>query len=229
MLSSWPFWSTTNDKGLLGQGDVMTSHVVIVFICSAVTFVSFFIIDFIADRAHGKVARGLRALGKAVCLMLGLAWEAAFWEGVHKMSAGMELQEKTSRMLVVTLSSLTLVAIVMPAWIMYIVPHTIELKDEELHVKDYDDHESPAHTPVNKSMGMVTMHGDFINDGSESRSTSGGNDSQSGTGTLPPPADEEAPNVEEESVQPRSAASESKEAHSCLAPAGSADSAVCAV
>merc|ERR1712032_403370 len=45
-------------------------------------------------------------------------------------------------MVAVIVSNLVFSTIVMPAWIMYIVPHTIELKDDELHVKDYDDHDS---------------------------------------------------------------------------------------
>lgn len=196
----------------------MTSHVVIVFLCTAVSFAGFFIIDFIADRMHGKFARGLRALGKAIMLMLGLAWEAAFWEGAHVMPQGMGLEEKTSRMLVVIFSSLILVAIVMPAWVMYLVPHSIELKDDELHVKDLEDHESPTHTPVH-SMSMKTMNGDAANDGFESRSTSDGNDAQSGPGTLTPPTDEEAPKVDEESAEPGCALSETMEPYSSAAPA----------
>jgi hypothetical protein len=136
------FWSATDDRGILGEGDVMTSHVVIVFFSSAITFIMFFAVDYSADRIHGLFARGLRALGKAFMLLLGLAWEGAFWEGAHSMSAGMELEDKTSRMLAVIFSSLAFCAIVMPAWIMYIVPHTIVVKDEEIHVKDYDDHEA---------------------------------------------------------------------------------------
>jgi hypothetical protein len=146
------FWSTTNDKGVLGQGDVMTSHVMIVFISSTVTLLMFFAIDYVADRTHGSIARGLRALGKAFMLLLGLAWEGAFWEGAHSMSNGMELDNKTERMIAVILLSLIFVAIVMPAWIMYIVPHTIEFKDDELHVKDYDDHEeSPTGVRVSRA------------------------------------------------------------------------------
>merc|ERR1719399_1524368 len=104
----------------------------------------FFVIDFIADRIQGHFSRGLRALGKAFMLLLGLAWEGAFWEGAHGMAAGMELEDKTSRMLAVIFSSLAFCAIVMPAWIMYIVPHTIEFEEDEIYVKDYDDHQSPA-------------------------------------------------------------------------------------
>lgn len=138
------FWSQTNNEGLLGEGDVMTSHVVIVIISSVVTFVLFFIMDFAADRLHGHLGRGLRASGKAVMLLLGLAFEGAFWEGAHQMTAGLELEDKTSRMIAVIVFSLTFTAIVMPAWIMYIVPHTIELEGDEVHVKDYDDHVSPC-------------------------------------------------------------------------------------
>merc|ERR1719399_2047699 len=98
----------------------------------------FFVIDFIADRIQGHFSRGLRSLGKAFMLLLGLAWESAFWEGSHAMSAGMELEDKTSRMLAVIFLSLGFCIIVMPAWIMYVVPHTIEVAEGEVHVKDYD-------------------------------------------------------------------------------------------
>lgn len=147
------FWSATDDNGLIGEGDVMTSHVVIVFISSAMTFGIFFIIDFAADRMHGHVGRGLRALGKSLMLLLGLAWEGAFWEGAHAMSDGMGLAEKTSKMIMVILCSLSLCAVVMPAWIIYIVPQTYNVHDGEIHAKDYDDHASPASTPK----GSITL------------------------------------------------------------------------
>merc|ERR1719359_1347688 len=82
-LLKMTFWKATADNGLIGQGDVMTSHVVIVFLSSVFTFAIFFVIDFAADRLHGHVGRGLRSLGKSLMLVLGLAWEGAFWEGAH--------------------------------------------------------------------------------------------------------------------------------------------------
>jgi len=147
------FWSATDDKGLLGEGDVMTSHLVVVFISSAITFTIFFMIDGAADRIHGRFSRGLRSLGKAFMLLLGLAWEGAFWEGAHSMSVGMGFEQRQPRMLVVIVLSLIFCGIVMPAWIIYIVPHTVEIEEDgELHAKDYDDHESPVaskpHTSV---------------------------------------------------------------------------------
>merc|ERR1719337_307181 len=66
----------------------MTSHLVVVFISSAITFTIFFMIDGAADRIHGRFSRGLRSLGKAFMLLLGLAWEGAFWEGAHSMAVG---------------------------------------------------------------------------------------------------------------------------------------------
>lgn len=158
------FWSATDDKGLLGEGDVMTSHLVIVFISSVLTFVTFFAIDFSADRIHGDFSRGLRSLGKAFMLLLGLAWEGAFWEGAHSMSQGMGLEDQTQRMLCVAVLSLAFSAIVMPAWIMYIVPYTLEVEEEsqELHIKDYDDHKSPkaSDSSPEGTGSMVTMKGD---------------------------------------------------------------------
>lgn len=137
------FWSTTDDNGVIGDGDIMTSHTVVVIISSAVTFATFFCIDFAADRIHGNFARGLRALGKAYMLLLGLAWEGAFWEGAHSIAVGMNLDHRSKRMLSVIGISLAFCGLVMPAWILYIVPRTIEMHDGELHVKDYDDHASP--------------------------------------------------------------------------------------
>lgn len=129
MLVKLTFWSATDDKGLLGDGDVMTSHLVIVFISSVLTFATFFVIDFVADRSHVDFKRGLRSLGKTFMLLLGLAWEGAFWEGAHSMSQGMGLENQTQRMLCVALLSLTFSAIAMPAWIMYVVPHTLEVEE----------------------------------------------------------------------------------------------------
>jgi hypothetical protein len=166
------FWSATNDNGVLGGGDVMTSHIVVVFISSAVTFSAFFVIDFIADRMHGHLARGLRALGKAFMIFLGLAWEGAFWEGSHSMAQGMGFESQTSRMLAVIVLSLAFCALVMPAWIMYIVPYTFEVEGDEVHIKDYDDHMSPkSEGKVEHSLSMVTMTGDVVPQGSSEGST----------------------------------------------------------
>jgi len=166
------FWSATDGKGLLGEGDVMTSHLVIVFISSVVTFVCFFLIDFFADRIHGNCSRGLRALGKAFMILLGLSWEGAFWEGAHSMVQGMGFESQSNQMMMVVLLSLVFCAIVMPAWIIYIVPHTLEVDEEQIHMKDYDDHESPNPTPTQRSGSMFTMTGEAnIDCMSDSQST----------------------------------------------------------
>lgn len=166
------FWSATDDNGILGGGNVMTSHVVIVFISSLVTFASFLILDYSADRLRGHFGRGLRSLGKSFMLLLGLAWEGAFWEGARSMSQGMNIENKAWRMMVVILSSFTLCAIVMPAWIIYIVPHSVELKEDELHIKDYDDHLSRLSPRSRKTTTtcVVTIAGQPIVD-DESGST----------------------------------------------------------
>lgn len=123
----------------------------------------FFAIDFAADRIHGKVARGLRSLGKAFMLLLGLTWEGAFWEGAHTMSQGMGFDDQTARMLMVVVLSLILCAIVMPAWIIHIVPHTFKEEHGELHMKDYDEHVSPAsHSGTPKLYGQVSGTGSHV-------------------------------------------------------------------
>jgi len=131
------FWSATDDKGFLGQGNLMMSHVVIVLLSSVVTFAMVFVIDFVADRTTPHLAAGMRACGESFMLMLGIAWEGAFWEGAHAMSVGMGFKEKAPRMVVVILLSLSLVAIVMPAWIIYIVPHTLHAHSE--HGEGHDE------------------------------------------------------------------------------------------
>jgi len=172
------FWSATDGKGLLGQGDVMTSHVVIVFISSVFSFAMFFIIDFGADRLHGHLGKGLRAFGKAFMILLGLAWEGAFWEGAHALGQGMGLENQTPRMLAVAMLSLALCAIVMPAWIIYIVPHTFQVVGGEIQAQDFDEHASPSTASRGMSMimpktaSMVTMCGEeAAESGCSARST----------------------------------------------------------
>jgi len=134
------FWSATNDNGVLGEGDVMTSHVVMVLICSTVTFAAEFMVDFVADRAPPHFAGGMRALGESFMLLLGLAWEGAFWEGAHAMAVGMKLESKSARMGAVILMSLSLCAVVMPAWIIYIMPSTLKAEHHEHGHDEYDEH-----------------------------------------------------------------------------------------
>jgi len=139
------FWSATDDKGVLGGGNIMTSHLVLVFLTSLVSFVLFFIIDAIADRSNGSFSRGLRALGKSLMLCLGLAWEGAFWEGAHSMSVGMGFDMRESRMLATIFFSVVFTAFVMPAYILFIVPHTMVMSSNgTIHVVDYGDHEEAA-------------------------------------------------------------------------------------
>lgn len=81
------------------------------------------------------------------------------------MSQGMGFEDSRMRMMVVIISSLIFCAIVMPAWIIHIVPHSIMLEDGQIHAKDYDDHESPsARNAVNRSASMKTHAGDYAGD-----------------------------------------------------------------
>eukprot|EP00931_Biecheleriopsis_adriatica_P090109 TRINITY_DN64143_c0_g1_i1.p1 TRINITY_DN64143_c0_g1~~TRINITY_DN64143_c0_g1_i1.p1 ORF type:complete len:745 (+),score=145.50 TRINITY_DN64143_c0_g1_i1:289-2235(+) len=140
----WQFWNVTDAKGLIGNGDVMIAKIVLALIFTCFAFVMIIVIDYAADRLP-KLEDALRSLGEAFVLLLGLSWESCFMEvmgAVLKNSS-----DEVVNTLVFVCMSAVLCLLVIPAWIMYILPNALghghcqedDADDEEHGEKDLAD------------------------------------------------------------------------------------------
>lgn len=112
----WQFWSSTSGQGV-GEGDRMTARMLLALISSIIAFVAIFVLDFLSDRNILET----RSLVNAFVVVMALAWEAAFDVAVQGVS---ELFEGTQFIVVEVALSVFLSAMVLPAWALYIFPHT---------------------------------------------------------------------------------------------------------
>lgn len=134
----WAFWFSTADDGL-GYGDKMTALLTIALCLSFVCFGGVFIIDIAAGNMarnnHGHNLAALVALGNALGLVMGLAWESTFHEAVTGIS---QLQSLSFGY---TINNIILICIiiliVLPAWILYILPQAINCQqdDKAMHLR----------------------------------------------------------------------------------------------
>lgn len=134
----WAFWFSTADEGL-GYGDKMTALLTIALCLSFVCFGGVFVIDIAADNMarnnHSHNLAALVALGNALGLVMGLAWETTFHEAVTGIS---QLQ---SLPFGYTINNIILICviilIVLPAWILYILPQAINCQkdDKAIHLR----------------------------------------------------------------------------------------------
>jgi len=115
----WLFWVSTDDEGV-GQGDLMSARMVQALAFSFFSFACIFVIDFFADRGYLDTS-ALRSLMSAMGLLLGLAWEGAFGEAIEGIGRVYE-DRPTTHLAVIDSLGLSLCAIVLPAWAMYILP-----------------------------------------------------------------------------------------------------------
>jgi hypothetical protein len=117
----WQFWSATKGKGV-GLGDKMTARMVDALVFSYLCFFMILILDFVADKLN--IARtGFNAVSNSFVLGLGIAWQGAFSEAVNALSH--RFDDKTVRAYMDVLITICLIAVVMPAWLLYMLPKAL--------------------------------------------------------------------------------------------------------
>jgi hypothetical protein len=127
----WTFWMSTQNNGL-GYGDKMSALLTTSLFMSAFCFLGILVIDFVADRIdRDSGLAGLIALGNALGLVMGLSWESTFHEAVegigdlHLLPIGY-----TCNVLVLIF---LLVAVTLPAWMLFILPEALKERKEGCH------------------------------------------------------------------------------------------------
>jgi len=117
----WEFWSSTHGKGV-GLGDKMSSRMIDALLFSYMSFGFIISLDFLADKL--KIARtGFDAVSASFVLGLGLSWQGAFTEATASLSNRYE--DKHTRAYMDALMTLCLCAIVLPAWVLYMLPRAM--------------------------------------------------------------------------------------------------------
>merc|ERR1712129_455604 len=109
-------------------------HVVLALVVSAIVFVSIFLMDYIMDKELlGKepeaASDALEEIILALSVLVGFAWEQSFDTAVSILASSIanEVPQSVSKLAM----SLSLVAIVFPAWRIYILPKELDFAEEE--------------------------------------------------------------------------------------------------
>eukprot|EP00931_Biecheleriopsis_adriatica_P123534 TRINITY_DN98586_c0_g1_i1.p1 TRINITY_DN98586_c0_g1~~TRINITY_DN98586_c0_g1_i1.p1 ORF type:complete len:644 (-),score=106.84 TRINITY_DN98586_c0_g1_i1:54-1985(-) len=118
-LGHWMFWIASDGNGLIGNGDVMAAKTVVTFFCTCFGFAMLLVIDFAADRLP-FFEHGLRSTSEAFVLLLGLSWESTFVKVLE--ASQKKATDNTQDTLMTVVKALVLCFLVVPAWIMYIMP-----------------------------------------------------------------------------------------------------------
>jgi hypothetical protein len=117
----WIFWSATKGSGV-GLGDKMSARMVCALAQSYIGFILIIVIDFVADKV--KMGRdAFDAVVRAIILGIALAWQGAFRravEGIARQSDDPGVRAYTDVAL-----SIFLCGIMVPAWVMYILPRDL--------------------------------------------------------------------------------------------------------
>lgn len=123
----WQFWAATDGRGV-GLGDKMTARIIDALAFSYIGFVLILGLDWIADRV-GAARSGFDAIQQAFILGLGISWQGAFSEAVESMAYN--FQDINVRAYMEVLITIVLLTIVLPAWILYLLPKALAGPDAE--------------------------------------------------------------------------------------------------
>merc|ERR1719321_1446744 len=96
----------------------MVDALVFSYLC----FFMILILDFVADKMN-MARTGFNAVSNSFVLGLGLAWQGAFSEAVNALSH--RFDDKTVRAYMDVLITICLIAVVMPAWLLYMLPKAL--------------------------------------------------------------------------------------------------------
>jgi len=154
----WLFWHATAGEGLLHSGkDVMIAFMVQAVLFSIVSTSAIIGCDCML-RITPFFTCLLEQTTESLVLLIGLSWEAAFQHAiflaVHAEGGGSDLEEYLSTIAV----SFSLCGLVIPAWILYIVPramhhHAHEKRTTEKGELDHEDKKS------NETHEAAAVHG----------------------------------------------------------------------
>lgn len=127
----WYYYDWMMDKH--GSGGKVGMRIIMAIMFSALSFMAIVWIDFVADRtANASVEKGMRSMLKTFALLMGLAWEATFTSAVKAIGHEFEGHEAT---FVIDGLVLTICAVVLPAWALYIFPKTFGADGNVKHVE----------------------------------------------------------------------------------------------
>jgi len=116
----WFIYKWTNDRGV-GHGDRMTALLVVAAVLSGLCMAGIFIIVGLSRRFKSDTHKhGLHALGVALGMVVGCAWEDVFIEAVGGVKSLNFLKLKQSYSTLILIFLLCVVTI--PVWIFYILP-----------------------------------------------------------------------------------------------------------
>lgn len=108
-----------NDHAKKGFEDAMAINMIMALAFSAGVLIILRVVDCISDCYTGDLAEGLRMLNYAAAILMGLAWEETFHEGIHIICADYPVPQST---LIDNALTFAINLLVLPAWALYILP-----------------------------------------------------------------------------------------------------------
>lgn len=119
-LGQWELWSSTDGPNPgFGIADKMSARMTCALLASFVGFILLYLVDWVADRMKSARA-GFESITRAIILGIAVSWEGVFARSVEAISH--EWDDATSRCYVDVALSIFICAVVVPAWVMYMLP-----------------------------------------------------------------------------------------------------------
>eukprot|EP00403_Amphidinium_massartii_P041533 CAMPEP_0178435986 /NCGR_PEP_ID=MMETSP0689_2-20121128/34208_1 /TAXON_ID=160604 /ORGANISM="Amphidinium massartii, Strain CS-259" /LENGTH=776 /DNA_ID=CAMNT_0020058071 /DNA_START=36 /DNA_END=2363 /DNA_ORIENTATION=- len=127
-FSQWLFWWATDGYGVLGEGNMLSAALVLVFFCTLYAIGMTLLCDYIGDN-YAQLRKAMDLVLVSFVLLTGLSWESAF------LSAASAIDPSVSNALgkaaLDLLEVVCFCSVIIPAWIWYILPHALEQQEEE--------------------------------------------------------------------------------------------------
>jgi len=123
-LGKWAFWYHTDGQGWNGQGDVTGGRLAMVLLFTIGSFFSVAVLDWFSSKCACLEA-ALDALSQSFVLNIGLAYEGLFMSAFDDV--GYQYNDDSTRKVLATSAiACAVCAIVIPPWVLYILPHSIQ-------------------------------------------------------------------------------------------------------
>jgi|ERR1740122_636631 len=127
-LGKWFFWYHTGGKGWNGQGDVTGARLAMIVLFTVVSFFSIAVLDWMTSK-WSSLEHALEALIESFVLNVGLAYEGLFMSAFDDVGYQYK-NDSTRKVLATSTITLAVCAIVIPPWVLYILPHSMHVHGE---------------------------------------------------------------------------------------------------
>jgi len=132
-FSQWFFWWASDGYGVLGEGNTLSAALVLVFFCTVYAIAMTLFCDYLGDN-YESLRKGMRMVLISFVLLTGLSWESVFLGAASAIDPS--VSSAFGKAVLDLFEVVVFCLVIMPAWIWYILPHTLHDEEEEIAEKE---------------------------------------------------------------------------------------------